>query len=65
MTWMVQCDKCKKPFTLNFKDRRDSDHVNCVSLQDKDIVEAFYERSYLMLCPECLKELKTFLNIEK
>lgn len=65
MTLLCRCDKCKKTFALDHKDRSDSEHVNGIAFQDVDYDNCYYNRSSLMLCPECLEELKTFLNIEK
>ena len=65
MTLMCQCDRCKRTFPLGHKDRSDSEHVNGVAFLDIDYNNCYYTRSILMLCPECLEELKTFLNIEK
>lgn len=65
MTLMCQCDRCKKTFALGHKDRSDSEHVNGIAFQDIDYNKRYYTRSSLMLCPGCLEELKTFLNIKE
>ena len=62
MAFARKCDRCNNlyepaPVKIRKKD------VNAIMLIDKDFKEEYWTRHTLDLCPQCLKNLKEFLNV--
>ena len=61
---LTKCDRCGRTFNLEHQDNTWSKHSNAIILADMDKDGRYHARLTRMLCPECIRRVKKFLNFE-